>query len=192
MRFCDEDAAFFGWVADDESLRRASHALVADGGVWLVDPLAWPDAERRVREVGEPRGVIQLLDRHERDAREIASRIGVPLHVVPCERIDGAPFDFLCVVRMRFWRESALWWPEQRVLVCADAIGTVGYFRAANEPLGVHPFLRVTPPKQLRTVFPEHVLVGHGEGVHGERASLALHAAIRTSRRRLPRALLSR
>ena len=191
MRFCDEKDAFFGWVAEDESLQRASHALVVDGGVWLTDPVAWPDAEQRVRDAGEPRGVIQLLDRHPRDGRELALRLGVPLHVVPFEPIDGAPFEFVRIVRSRFWRESALWWPEERVLVAADAVGTVGYFRTADEPLGVHPLLRLLPPKRLRRVFPEHVLVGHGEGVH-EDASRALHEALRTSRRRLPRALLHR
>jgi myo-inositol-1(or 4)-monophosphatase len=37
-RFCDEAAFGFGWIRD-ELIGRCSHALVADGRVWLVDPL---------------------------------------------------------------------------------------------------------------------------------------------------------
>ncbi len=187
MRFCDEEEFGFGWLDDDEPMRRASHALAA-GGVWLVDPVAWPEAEQRALALGEPRGVLQLLDRHNRDCAAVAGRLGVPHHVVPTERIKGAPFEFLHVLGSRFWREVALWWPERRVLVCADALGTVAYFCAPGERVGVHPFLRLRPPRALRRVYPEHVLVGHGEGVH-ENASAALHQALRTSRRRLPAAL---
>lgn len=189
MRFCDEQDFGFGWVDDDDPLRRTSHALVAEG-VWLIDPIEWPDAEARAREVGEPRGVLQLLDRHERDCAAVAARLEVPHHRVPTSRLPGAPFEFLPLSRNRFWRESALWWPQRRVLVVADAFGTVGYFRAPGEPLGVHPFLRLRPPRALRLVFPEHVLTGHGEGVH-EDAAHALHRALATSRRRLPAALWS-
>ena len=188
MRFCDEQDFGFGWL-DDERMRRTSHALVADGGVWVIDPVAWPEAEARVRELGEPRGVLQLLDRHNRDCAAVAARLGVPHHVVPTKTIEGAQFEFLPVSRNRFWREVALWWPAARVLVCADALGTVSYFRAPGERLGVHPLLRLRSPRALRRVYPEHVLVGHGEGVH-DNASPALHEALRTSRRGLPAALV--
>lgn len=188
MRFCDEQDFGFGWLVDDERMRRTSHVLVADGGVWLVDPVAWPQAEQWTRALGQPRGVLQLLDRHNRDCAAVAARLGVPHHVVPTRRIDGAPFEFLAVSRNRFWREVALWWPERRVLVCADALGTIAFFCAPGERLGVHPLLRLRPPRALRRVYPEHVLTGHGAGVH-EDAAAALHEALRTSRRRLPAAL---
>jgi hypothetical protein len=187
VRFCDEQDFGFGWLDDDEPMRRSSHALAADG-VWLVDPVAWPEAEQRALALGEPRGVVQLLDRHNRDCAALAERLGVPHHLVPTARIADAPFEFLHVLSNRFWREVALWWPEQRVLVCADALGTVSYFRAPGERVGVHPFLRLRPPRALRRVYPEHILTGHGEGVHDE-ASAALHEALRMSRRRLPAAL---
>ena len=48
IRFCDEFDGGIGWIAD-ELLGRTSHALVVDGGVWLVDPVAAPEAEERVR-----------------------------------------------------------------------------------------------------------------------------------------------
>jgi len=188
MRFCDERDYGFGWFVDDERMRRTSHALVAGGGVWLVDPVAWPEAEERARVLGEPRGVLQLLDRHNRDCAAVAARFGVAHHVVPTARIDGAPFEFPTVARSRFWREVGLWWPERRVLVCADAVGTIAFFCAPGERLGVHPFLRLRPPRALRRVYPDHVLTGHGAGVH-EDAAAALHEALRTSRRRLPAAL---
>jgi len=42
--------------------------------------------------------------------------------------------------------------------------------------------LRLAPPRVLLGYEPQHVLVGHGAGVH-ESATAALHAAIRHSRR---------
>ena len=77
-----------------------------------------------------------------------------------------------------------------QVLVTADALGTVPhYFALGGEPLGVHPLLRLAPPKQLARLDPEHVLCGHGAGVH-ERATEALRGALANSRRRLPRLAL--
>ncbi|HEV8687519.1 MAG TPA: hypothetical protein VGQ84_09595 [Gaiellaceae bacterium] len=187
MRFVDEQDFGFGWIVDDETIRRTSHGLLAEGGVWFVDPVDWPEAEARARSLGEPRGVIQLLDRHNRDCAALAARLGVPHHVVP-PRIEGAPFEFLPIARSRWWREVALWWPHARVLICADAVGTLAYFRAPGEPLGLHPLLRLRQPRALRRVFPQHVLCGHGWGVH-EDAAHALHEALRTARRRLPAAL---
>ena len=54
--------------------------------------------------------------------------------------------------------------------------------------LGVHPFLRLTPPKALDAFEPLHILVGHGKGIHGPDAPAALHHALATSRRGLPAA----
>jgi hypothetical protein len=109
---------------------------------------------------------------------------------VPAGRLADAPFELVRVVRRRFWNEVALWWPERRVLVMADALGTIdGYFRTRGERLGVHPLLRLTPPRSLGRYDPEHVLVGHGEGVH-EAAGEAVRTALRRPWRRVPRLLL--
>jgi hypothetical protein len=186
VRFCDEHDFGFGWITD-ESVPRTSHAVVADG-VWAIDPVSWPPAEARLRSLGEPRGVVQLLDRHNRDCATLADRLGVDLHVVPFEPVARAPFEFLRVLRTPVWRESALWWPERRVLVCADAVGTLPYFLAPGEPVGVHPLLRLKPPRTLATVYPLYVLCGHGEGGHGDGVAQALHEAVRSARRRLPSA----
>jgi hypothetical protein len=190
FRYCDETEFGFGWIVE-ERIGRTSHALAADGGVWVVDPVDVPGVEERIRALGEPRGVVQLLDRHERDCAALAARLGVPLHEVPFDGVPGSPFDVLRVVRLPFWREAALWWPEARVLVCADAVGTVPYFRAPGEAAGVHALLRLTPPRRLGSLDPLHVLCGHGEGLHGNDTPAALRRALRRSRRDLPRALLA-
>jgi hypothetical protein len=187
VRVCDEFEHGFGWISD-EFLGRTSHALVTGGGAWLVDPLAWDELPRRITAAGEPRGVIQLLDRHERDYAELARVLGVPHHTVPFARVG--PFETIPLVNRRWWREAALWWPEARVLCVADVLGTVGYFTAGDERLGVHPLRRLTPPRRLAGLEPRRILCGHGEGVHGDAAAPALRQALRTSRRRLPRAWL--
>lgn len=182
----DQQEWGFGWISTEQPrLRLTSHALLADGRVWLVDPSEGEGIEERVRALGEPAGVLQLLDRHNRACADYAKRLGVPHHRVPFEAVG--PFETVPVLRRRHWQEVALWWPERRVLVTADALGTVPhYFALGGEPLGVHPLLRLTPPRQLALLDPDHVLCGHGEGVH-DRASEALRNALANSRRRLPR-----
>ena len=64
-------------------MTRTSHALATSEGVWLVDPVDWPEAIDRAASLGTPAGVIQLLDRHNRDGAAVAERLGVPHLVVP-------------------------------------------------------------------------------------------------------------
>lgn len=187
IRFCDETEFGFGWIAaEPASMRRASHALADGDRVWLLDAVDGEGLEDRIRSLGEPAGVIQLLDRHQRDGALLAERYGVPLHVTPFGGVPESPFEMLPVARLPLWREVALWWPERRVLAVGDALGTARYFRAPGERLGVHPLLRLLPPRSLATLDPEHVLCGHGEGVHGPEAATAVHVALATSRRRIP------
>jgi hypothetical protein len=185
--FSDEFESGFGWMAK-EKLRRSSHALKTRGEVWVFDPVLWDPALERIRELGEPAGVVQLLDRHERDSAAVASALGVPHYSVPLQGIAASPIEILPLVRSRFWKEVAVWMPELRALVVADALGTVGYFRAKDEPIGVHPLLRLKPPQALARYEPRHILCGHGRGIHGEEAPEALRVALRTARRRLPKA----
>ena len=186
MRIVDEIANATGWIEEKPSAR-TSHALEAEGRVWLFDVVDWPELDTRVRELGEPAGVVQLLDRHSRDCAAVAQRLGVPHHVVP-RRLPGTPFELRPVVRFRWWREVALWWEERHLLLVADALGTIPFFCAGQEPAGVHPILRMWPPRSLRGLAPDHLLVGHGEGVHHHPA--ALESALRTARRRIPRWLV--
>ena len=189
LRLCDDFGPDgFGWIVD-EAMTRTSHALAADGKVWFVDALDWPEAVDRALELGEPAGVVQLLDRHDRDCAALAARLGVP-HVVVPDELPGSPFTFVPVMRRRRWRESALWWAARRTLVLADALATNRFYTAGKAPIGVHVLLRLTPPRALTAYEPERILVGHGEGVHGPEASTALRDAIDQSRRRLPGVLL--
>jgi hypothetical protein len=165
-------------------MERCSHVLVADGRVWLIDPLAADGIEERVRSAGEPAGVIQLIDRHNRDCGVLAERLGVPHHVVPREPVG--PFTFASIRSGRMWKEVALWWAERRVLVCGDALGTAPYYCARADRLAVHPFLRVRPPRRQLDIFePARILCGHGEGIHSHAAE-ALREALSSARRRLP------
>jgi len=183
VRYCDEFDGGFGWIVD-EFMERCSHALVADAKVWVIDPVAGDGVEERIRAAGEPAAVLQLLNRHNRDSAELAERLGVPHHVIPREAIP--PFEFLTIVMNPGWKEVALWWPEQRVLACADALGTARYYRAGKDRLALNPLLRLFPPRRALTAMtPARVLCGHGEGLH-EDAEAAVREALRTARRRIP------
>lgn len=179
----DEWEGGFGW-SQVEFMRRSSHALVVEGRVWLVDPVDTLELEERVRARGKPAGVLQLLDRHERGCAVWAERLGVP-HLRAWESVGDAPFEPLAVRDRRWWREVALWEPVGRTLVCADALGTVAYFCAPGERIGLHPLVRPFPPRALARVAPERILCGHGAGLHAD-ATAALGEALRTARRRLP------
>jgi hypothetical protein len=183
----DEWEGGFGW-SQVEFMRRTSHALVVEGRVWLTDPVDTPELEERVRALGEPAGVLQLLDRHERGCAAWAQRLGVP-HLRAWETVGTAPFAVLPVRQRRWWREVALWEPSARTLVCADALGTVAYFCAPGERIGLHPLVRPFPPHALGRVAPDRILCGHGAGLD-EDAVGALHEALQTARRRLPAAWL--
>ena len=188
IRFCDEFAGSVGWMlAEPELRRRASHAVASGGRVWIVDPLDGEGLDERVGALGEPAGVVQLLDRHDRDCGRVAKRLDVPLHVTPFGGVPGAPFEVVRILDVPGWREIALWFAGERILVCGDAVGTAGYFAAPTEPVGVHPLLRLTPPRTLARFEPRQLLVGHGEGLAGAEAAEALASALRTSRRGIPR-----
>jgi hypothetical protein len=161
-----------------------------DGAVLVFDPLDVPGLDERLRALGRPEAVVQLLDRHERDCSRVAERLGVP-HLRMRLEASSSRGELVRIVWNRLWKEVAFWEPTRRILVVADALGTVGYFIAPGERLGVHPFLRLRPPRDLGELEPEHILCGHGAGVHGPAATVALREALETSRRRLPRALAS-
>ena len=173
------------WVIHEPMLR-TSHALADDGRVWLVEPVDAGDAVERAAGLGEPAGVIQLLDRHNRDCAAVAQRLGVP-HLRLPDAIPDGPFEVVTVVDVPRWRERALWWPETEALLVPEAIGTGPYFRAGSEPAGVHPMLRLLPPGALRGRRPRHLLVGHGSGLHGPEAADAVEGALDGSRRDIPR-----
>jgi hypothetical protein len=176
------------WVEQGGTVRTA-HALHSDGNVWLIDP--WDDAPalEAAAKLGQPRAVIQLLDRHNRDCAEIAARLGIPHLKVP-GAVPDSPFEVDPVVDARKWKEVALWWEAERTLVVAEAVGTVPVF-AVGRRVGMHPLLRLKPPQRRLSVRrPERLLVGHGAPLATD-ANAALAEALAHARSDLPKLILT-
>ncbi|ESS10842.1 MAG: hypothetical protein A07HR60_01984 [uncultured archaeon A07HR60] len=202
-----------GWIAyPDEGMERASHAITtpgdaaggAEADVWVLDPVDAPGVDDLLAELGTVAGVVCCLERHQRDSDTIANRHNVAVHVPTW--MDGVESDLDAPVE-RFqktvantdirsirvlnrdvppWQEAGLF--DGETLYVAESVGTADYFRAGDEALGVHPMLRLFPPRQVfDDVRPERVIVGHGEGVH-DKAARALREALASSRRKAPQA----
>ena len=78
----DEFDGGTGWIAyPDERLQRASHALVSGDGRYLVDPVAFDGIGKFLDERGGVAGIVVLLNRHKRDAAELANRFEVPVYL---------------------------------------------------------------------------------------------------------------
>jgi hypothetical protein len=182
----EEHELGLSWVVE-EPMERAFHALVDDGRVWLVDPLDGPEIEVATA-LGEPAGVLQLLDRHNRDCAEIAARLGVPHLKVP-DAVPGAPFEAIAAVRIPRWQETALWWPAKKALIVAEVLAANPMHTGGEQRVGMHLFLRPWPPSSLRGYEPEHLLLGHGRSVHGPEAADAVNVAYARARRDMPRVL---
>jgi hypothetical protein len=201
-RVVTEHADGFGWIAyPDETMQRASHALVVDGSVWVLDPVDVPGLDEELAERGDVAGVVVTLDRHRRDAAAVANRHGVPVYVpswmdgvadeldAPVERfgaeLDDTGYQTLRLRDNRFWQEAGLWSPRTAVLWVPESVGTVDYFTASGERLGVHPMLRAVPPRRaLDGLEPRVLAVGHGPGVDSD-ATAALRDALASSRTKM-------
>jgi hypothetical protein len=179
-----EHALGVTWMEKGGAMRTAN-ALVADGRVWLIDPFDHPEAVAAATGRGTPAGVVQLLDRHNRDCAAIADRLGVRHLRLPTDG-TGTPFTPVRVVWRPRWREVALWWHDERALVVTEAIGTLPLFTLGRRA-GVHPVLRLLPPRtQLSPFSPERLFVGHGDAILSD-AAPALREALAHSRRDLPK-----
>ena len=126
-------------------MQRACHAVRLDGQLWIIDPVDVGGLDDRVAALGEPAGVLQLLDRHDRDNQAIADRHDVPLHRLPFDGIEGTSLEMVSLVRNRAWKEVAVWSAAERALIVPEAVGTAPYFRAGDERVGIHPMLRMFP-----------------------------------------------
>jgi hypothetical protein len=189
----------FTWTAyPDEAMERASHGLRDGGDLWLVDPVDAAGLDDLLAERGSVAGIVVLLERHTRDAGALARRHDVAVHRPPWMRtvdddVDAptralgsvAGYDVHRRLDTPVWKEAALYHPDDRTLVVPESLGTAGFFLGGDERLGVHPMLRLFPPRDLLEFAPERVLVGHGTPVAG-RAASALREAVRGSRRRAP------
>lgn len=190
-----------GWIAHpEEEMQRASHAITGEDGVWVVDPVDVPGIDGFLADLGEVAGTVVTLDRHRRDAASIARRQGTSVHVpswmsgmeskldAPVERLGGwlgeTGFEVRRVVDWPVWQEAALYDPDREVLFTPEALGTVEYYRAPGERVGVHPLLRPLPPRELGRLDVQRLLCGHGEGIPtgaGRQVSAALSDARRTA-----------
>jgi hypothetical protein len=185
----------FSWRADGrDGMRRTSTALVLDEGVLLIDPVDVPGLDEAVAPLGRVMGCCTLLDRHARDTGAVAGRHGVPVLVPSTLAGSGEPLvaagvQERAIVAVIGWNESCLWLPERRLLVCADAVGTIGPFLArSSDRLGIHPLLRVRPPRgALGPLEPATIAVGHGPPLT-DGATEALRFALADARGGLPRA----
>jgi hypothetical protein len=168
---------------------RGSHALVDQGRVWLIDPVDSGDDIDRAIDGNEPAGVIQLLDRHNRDCTSVAERLGVP-HIRLPESLPDSPFTPFSMIDRPKWREVAIWWPERKALIVAEAVGTIETIAIADTGVAVHPLLRLTPPGALRKYTEvEHLLPGHGAPLHAPDTGERIQKALDRSRRDLPHTL---
>lgn len=201
-REIDRDEDGVGWIAyPDETMQRASHAIVGADGVWVVDPVDVEGLDDLLAEFGDVAGVVVLLDRHKRDAAAVANRHDVAVWVpdwmdgvaskldAPTERfryeLGESGFIAHKLVDNAFWEEALLYEEEKQLLVVPESVGTAAYFTTSSERLGVHPMRRLTPPWKLTRFDPVRVRVGHGEGIDSD-AAAEIEEAVLHSRARTP------
>ena len=194
-----------GWTPHpEETLRRASHAVQAGDGVWLLDPLDAPGVDELFAEYGEVVGVAVGSSWHARDADVFARRHGVPVSIpewmgriearvdAPVERfscrLPGTEFEVRKTAPFPTWQEAILYRDRDGTLVIPESMGTAETFLVGDERLGVSIYRRLTPPREvLAGLDPDRILVGHGDGVF-EGATAALRDGLDGARRRAPRA----
>lgn len=206
-RIIDRWRGGFGWIAHpDEAMQRASHALIVEDGVWVIDPVDYDGLDERLAAAGDGEvaggvdvaGVCVLLDRHVRDAGAIARRHGVAVHApawmdgvgrsldAPVEPLGAAVggYEVRKLIDNRLWQEAALY--DGATLYVPETLGTAAFFLAPGDRVGVHPALRLFPPGGLADLDVERLLVGHGRGVFDD-AGDAIADALGNARRRAPR-----
>jgi hypothetical protein len=163
-------------------MERSSTALAHEGHVWLIDPLRADGIDAEINALGKVVAILMTLGWHERDVDWFAALYGVPVYAHPrlrlidvrtaVERVEGqVPDSPLQIVTcggrglLRWWPETAIWWPEMRALATGDALGTAAYFVLPGQSLGVHPVRRLSPPVELRDLPAERLHPGHGHSI---------------------------
>lgn len=194
------------WMAHpDERMQRASHALVVDDKVWVVDPLDADGLDEELSRLGTVAGVVVLTNSHRRHADRLADRHDVAIHVPACfnepethfdasvepfeDELAGTKFELVWEKDGPGWKEGALYHPERKTLVVADTLMTA-LFTGQDGRLEVLPFFRLSPPRaELGKLAVKRVLVGHGEPIF-ENAQTALDEALAEARRGAPKAIV--
>lgn len=197
-----------GWLAHPrEEGRRASHAINADDGVWVIDPIDAPGIDELLEEFGDVAGVAVLSSHHARDAGAIANRLDVAVHIprwmdrvaervdAPIERYEStfgdSGFEIYRFDPLSLWQEVVAYREDDGTLIIPDLLASGPGYTVNSERIGVVLSHRLFPPREtLGELDPERILFGHGEGVF-EDASAALDDALAGARKRFPRALVS-
>lgn len=204
-RACDRWADGVGWRAHPrETGARTSHAVRADEGIWLFDPLDAPGIDALLAELGTVAGVAVLSDYHARDAAVFADRYNVPVTVpawltrvadrvdAPVERVaDGvAGFDLRPVRPLSAWHECVAYRERDRTLYVPDYLSSSAKFTVGDERIGLPSLSRLRPPRAtFADCEPARILCGHGEGIFDE-ATPALRHCLDGARVRVPQALV--
>ena len=203
----DEWERGFGWFAhpDEEGLR-ASHAVLFDEGVWIVDPLDAPGIDEAFAELGEVVGVTICSSMHTRDAAIFAKRYDVPvcipegmgrisdrLDVQVSRYQDEFPASGVMVIRRNpfpGFDEANLYHEPTRTLYIGDSLGTTPWHTVGRETIGAQAILRLFPPKGFLDIAPERIFCGHGLGIDTDSATV-LEDTVMVGRKRAPRAFVS-
>ena len=188
-----DDRGSFAWLlGPSDPATRASSAIVLDAGTILVDPLDGEGLDEHLAQLPPVVGIVTLLDRHQRGAEAIATRLAAPRLTPRALGGEGVGIDGVeerTVFNSRRWHEALLWVPDRRLLVCVETLGTASFDLArAGDPLGMHPFARMKPPRHAFSgLDPAVIAVGHGPPLDHDAAE-SLHRTLRGARRQLPRA----
>lgn len=185
------------WMAHREpQMQRASHALLDDDDIWLVDPLDAGGLDEELDALGTVAGIVVLDSQHGRHADRLAVRHDVAIHVPTCLPEDthavsdfDTPVEFFDDeladtgfelvwerVSEPIWYEGVLYHPERRTLVIPDTLMTA-HLTVQIGRLEVVPFWRFWPPTDLADLNVERILVGHGDPVT-DNAQTALEEAV--------------
>jgi hypothetical protein len=190
-----DDRGSVAWLLGAaDPAQRASSAIVVDAGTLVVDPVTGDGLDALLSGLPPVIGVVTLLDRHQRDAAAVAERLGAPRLTPIALGGSGVAVDGVeerPVFERRNWRESLLWLPDRRLLVCAETLGTAGFNLArSGDLLGMHPFARLLPPRAaFAGLDPEVIAVGHGPPlVHDATESMC--KVLRRARWQLPQSWL--
>jgi hypothetical protein len=166
-------------------MERASHALAVDGGSSSSIPWTIPRSTRGSARSASPPAWCSCST--ATTATRLARRpvYGVPLHRLPDRIVPGTPLQVVDVVDVPVWRERALWWPQQRLLLVPESVGSAAYYRAPGERVAAHPMRRLLAPRGLAAFEPEHLLFGPRRRLHAGAAE-ALRQAVTVAPRTTP------
>lgn len=193
LREVTEWSGGFSWISyPEEDSQRASHALLTEAGVWIVDPVDADGLDERVAALGEVAGVLVIQDRHTRDAAAVAHRhdvgVSVPAWMELIReklRVDansvgselpGTNSTVHRLIQADDWEEAVLINETTKTMIVPEALGTLPAFQVNDNELGVHPALD-EPPHRLTDWSPNRILVGHGKSIH-RKAPTRLREAI--------------